>query len=246
MIRLQKLLAQRGIASRRAAERLIAEGRVTVNGARVTEAGTLVDPDRDAVKVDGRRIAADRRPRTYLMLNKPRGVVTTVNDPQGRPTVIDLLRGVKARVFPVGRLDFNSEGLLLLTDDGDLARNLMHPSRGVPKTYRVKVRGVPAPESLRRLARGVMVDGRRTLPARLRTVRAARNAWIEVTVVEGRKHHVRRMLASIGHPVTRLRRTAYAGLRLGRLPPGGYRPLSGSELRRLREAADLDTGAQVL
>lgn len=246
MLRLQKLLAERGVASRRAAEQLIRQGRVTVNGRAVTRPGTLVDPVADAVKVDGRRLPARPASRTYLMLNKPRGVVTTVRDPRGRPTVIDLLRGVKARVFPVGRLDFHSEGLLLLTDDGDLARNLTHPGRGVPRTYRVKVRGQPAPESLRRLARGIVLEGKKTLPARLRVARPGRNAWIEVTVVEGRKHHVRRMLAAVGHPVMRLRRTAFGGVTLGSLPAGRFRRLSAAELSRLRRAAELDTRAQVL
>ena len=160
--------------------------------------------------------------------------------------MIQLLHGVKARVFPVGRLDFQSEGLLLLTDDGDLARSLMHPGRGVPKTYQVKVRGEPTPEALRRLARGIVIDGRKTLPARLRLARPGRNAWVEVTVVEGRKHHVRRMLQAVGHRVLRLRRTAYAGVRLGKLPPGRFRPVSERELRILRRAAELDTAAQVL
>jgi 16S rRNA U516 pseudouridylate synthase RsuA-like enzyme len=144
--RLQKVLAHAGVASRRAAERLILEGRITVNGAVVTELGTKVDPERDAIKVDGKRLAAAPAGRTYLALHKPRGVVTTLSDPEGRPTVKDYLRGIKARVYPVGRLDFASEGLLLLTDDGMLARDLMHPSRGVEKTYLVKVKGQPEPE----------------------------------------------------------------------------------------------------
>ena len=144
MERLQKLLASAGVGSRRAAERLIAQGHVTVNGRVVTRLGTRVDPARDAVKVDGRRVHAPAGARTYLMLHKPAGYVTTLSDPQGRPTVVDLLGDLRARVFPIGRLDFNSEGLLLLTDDGGLARDLMHPRSGVPRTYRVKVRGRPS------------------------------------------------------------------------------------------------------
>lgn len=241
--RLQKVLARAGIASRRAAERLIVEGRVSVNGAPMTRLGSRVDPEKDAIKVDGKRIPDLPAVRTYLMLNKPRGYLTTLADPEGRPTIRDLLRGVRQRVYPVGRLDFHSEGLLLLTDDGDLARNLMHPSRGVAKTYLVKVRGEPSRDSLARLTRGIRVDGRRTLPARVVIARPGPNSWIEVTVVEGRKHQVRRMLETIGHPVQRLRRTRYGGVDLGRLPAGGVRILRPEEVERLRAAARGKGGA---
>lgn len=237
MERLQKLLASAGVASRRAAERLIAEGRVTVNGRAVTRLGVRVDPQADAIKVDGRRVLPRVRAPTYLMLHKPPGYLTTMSDPQGRPTVPDLLRGVKARVFPIGRLDFNSEGLLLMTDDGELARDLMHPRSAVPRTYRVKVRGVPSERALQRISRGLVIDRRRTLPARIRLAGGSRNAWVEVTVTEGRKHHVRRLLSAVGHPVVRLRRTAFGGVLLGRLPAGRFRPLTPREVERLRTAA---------
>jgi pseudouridine synthase len=237
MERLQKVLSRAGIASRRAAEALIAAGRVTVNGAVVTRLGTQVDVERDAIKVDGTRVRdLDPTPQ-YLMLHKPRGVVTTLSDPEGRPTVRDYLQGVRGRVFPVGRLDYASEGLLLLTSDGVLARDLMHPSRAVPKTYVAKVRGTPPAEALRRLASGLVLEGRRTLPARARLLEAGRNPWVEVTVVEGRKHQVRDMLAAVGHPVQRLRRIRYGGVDLGDLPPGAVRPLTPPEVRRLRRAA---------
>ncbi len=235
--RLQKFLARAGVASRRAAERMILEGRISINGQTVTQLGTRVDPESDAVRVDGRRVRTPAREPIYLMLNKPRGYVTTMSDPEGRPTVRDLLEGVPGRVYPVGRLDFASEGLLLLTDDGDLARDLMHPSRAVPKTYLAKVRGKPAEAALERLRTGIVLEGRRTVPASARVVRPGDNSWVEVTVVEGRKHQVRLMLEAVGHPVQRLRRVGYAGVELGRLPPGRLRRLEPEEVASLRRAA---------
>jgi 23S rRNA pseudouridine2605 synthase len=237
MERLQKVLAHAGLASRRAAETLITEGRVTVNGRVVTKLGTQVDPERDAIRVDGARVRSRPQEPLYLALHKPRGVVTTLSDPEGRPTVRDYLHGVKARVYPVGRLDYASEGLLLLTNDGALARDLMHPSRGVPKTYLAKVRGVPGPDALERLAAGIRLEGRRTLPARARVVEGGPNAWVEITVVEGRKHQVRNMLEAVGHPVQRLRRIRYGGVELGDLRPGRLRALHPAEVARLRRAA---------
>lgn len=236
--RLNLALARAGVASRRAADRLIVEGRVTVNGRVVRILGSRVEPGRDRIEVDGRRIGAPPARHTYLMLHKPRGCVTTMRDPEGRPTVHSLLRGVAARVFPVGRLDYHSEGLLLLTDDGELARALMHPSTGVTKTYRAKVRGVPPPEALARLARGIRVDGRPTRPATVELIRrTGTTAWVELVLQEGRKRQVRRMLEAVGHPVQRLRRTRYDGLDLGTLPPGRFRPLTAREVASLRRSA---------
>jgi 23S rRNA pseudouridine2605 synthase/16S rRNA pseudouridine516 synthase len=237
MDRLQKVLARAGVASRRAAERLIEEGRVRVNGKIVTRLGTRVDAQRDAISVDGRRIPNAPSQSLYLMLNKPRGYVCTLSDPEGRPTVRDLLKQVRRRVYPVGRLDFDSEGLLLLTDDGDLARDLTHPSRHVPKTYSVKVRGLPSREALRRLARGIRLDGRRTLPCRVRVAKPGDNSWVEITIHEGRKHQVRRMLAAVGYPVLKLNRIRFGGLRLGNLARGRARYLTPDEVAHLREAA---------
>jgi pseudouridine synthase len=235
--RLQKFLARAGVASRRAAETMIVEGRITVNGQVVTRLGTRVDPERDAIRVDGTRLRASGKSPVYVLLNKPRGYVTTLSDPEGRPTVLDLVRDVPVRVFPVGRLDFHTEGLLLLTNDGDLANTLMHPRHGVEKTYLAKVRGVPGPESIRRLERGVVLEGRPTQPAALAVVRSAPNAsWVEVTVREGRKHQVRRMLEAVGHPVQRLRRIRYGGIRLARLPVGRWRMLTPAEVERLRRS----------
>jgi 23S rRNA pseudouridine2605 synthase len=239
MERLQKALARAGVASRRAAERLIDEGRVTVNGSIVRTQGVRVDPARDAIKVDGKRVPAPAKGRTYLMLNKPRGYVTTLSDPQGRPTIADLVRdarSVHTRVVPVGRLDFNSEGLLILTDDGDLAFDLMHPASGVPKTYAVKVRGEPNPATLRRLRAGITLDGKPARPTHVRIARKGANARLEVTVVEGRKHLVRRLLAAVGHPVSRLKRVRYGPLDLGQLAAGEVRPLIGPEIVKLRRA----------
>jgi 23S rRNA pseudouridine2605 synthase len=234
--RLQKVLAHAGVSSRRAAEKLIVEGRVTVNGAVVSKLGTKVDADRDAIKVDGKRVGAPPSGHTYLAFHKPRGVVTTLNDPEGRPTVKDYLRGIKARVYPVGRLDYASEGLLILTDDGSLARDLMHPSRGVEKTYLVKVAGQPAPEVLSRLSRGIPLDGKRTRPAKVRMARRGDNAWVEISIGEGRNRQVRRMFQAVGHPVQRLRRLAYGGVSLGRLPVGLMRPLTDAEVAELVRA----------
>lgn len=242
--RLNKVLARAGVASRRGADELIRAGRVKVNGSVVRELGTSVDPGHDAIKVDGKRVATVPRSHTYLMLNKPKGYLTTLSDPEDRPTIRDLLRGIRTRVYPVGRLDFQTEGLLLLTDDGDLARDLMHPGSGVTKTYAAKVRGTPTAESLERLRRGVAFEGRRTLPARVSVKRAGRNCWLEIGIVEGRKHQVRKMLIAIGHPVLKLRRVRYDGLSLRGLAAGAVRPLTGAEISLLRRAARGKTGRQ--
>lgn len=241
MERLHKVLASAGVCSRRAAERLMEQGRVQVNGQVVTKPGSQVDPFRDSIAVDGKRLPRVSQRKVYLILNKPRGYVTTLSDPEGRPTVGDLIRPVRTRVFPVGRLDYNSEGLLLVTNDGDLARGLMHPASGVEKTYTVKVRGQPDSGVLDRLRRGISLDGRRASSSGLRVVKrsgASANSWLEVTVTEGRKHLVRRMLQSVGHPVLKLRRTRYDGVRLGKLASGTFRELTARELAGLRQACN--------
>jgi len=234
--RLQKFLARAGVGSRRACEAYIVEGRVTVNGHVVRELGTRVDPEADAVKFDGRKIRSASPTTVVLALNKPRGVVTTMSDPEGRPTVADLLHGLARRVYPVGRLDFHSEGLLLVTDDGTLARDLTHPGKEVPKTYLAKVRGRPDDDALRRVARGILLDGRKTAPARVRVVRPGANVWVEITVTEGRNRLVRRLFEAVGHPVQRLRRIAFGPIELGRLPAGRVRALSADEVAALRSA----------
>ncbi len=248
MERLHKVLASAGICSRRAAERLMEQGRVQVNGRIITRPGSQVDPARDSIAVDGKRLPRTSREKIYLMLNKPRGCVTTLSDPEGRPTIADLIRTVRSRVFPVGRLDFDSEGLLLVTNDGDLAHDLMHPGTGVEKTYTVKVRGQPDENALQRLARGISVDGRRARSSRLRRVKksaSSANSWLEVTVVEGRTHLVRRMLQSVGHTVLKLRRTRYDGIRLGKLAPGTFRHLTARELAGLRRACEAAGRARI-
>jgi 23S rRNA pseudouridine2605 synthase len=262
MERLQKILSRAGVASRRAAEQLMLEGRVTVNGATVRELGTKADAAHDDVRVDGRRIKLPER-HLYILLNKPRGYVTTRSDPQRRPTVIDLLRGVTEYVYPVGRLDFDSEGLLILTNDGDLAAKLTHPRHGVARVYEARVLGVPDAHDLDRLARGVTIDERRTQPASVRMVSGNRHfsrrvgphphaqkdrplerrlsrpaeaagALLEITVREGRHRQVRKMCEAIGHPVTALRRVAIGPIRDAKLKTGHWRELTAQEVSRLK------------
>src|SRR5262245_20383125 len=233
-VRLQKFLADAGIASRREGERMILDGRVEVNGRVVTTLGVRVEPERDRVRVDGRPVRAAGR-RAYYLLNKPKGMITSSSDPEGRPTVVDLLQGVRERVFPVGRLDWNSEGLLILTNDGDLTYRLTHPTNHVPKVYRVKVRGTLQEGDLSLLRRGIVLDGRRTLPARVERISAQVNSWLEVTLYEGRKNQIRRMLERLGHRVQKLKRIAIGPIRDRALKPGEWRRLTPDEVRRLRE-----------
>jgi pseudouridine synthase len=234
--RLQKILARAGVASRRGSEEYLRQGRVTVNGA-VAGVGDKADPAHDAIKVDGRllRLPAGNR---YLLLNKPRGYLVTRSDPQGRPTVYDLLPAKTSRgLFPVGRLDFHSEGLLLLTDDGDLAQLVAHPRHGCTKLYRVRVRGRPDKAVLDRLRAGIVIDGRRTAPAKIRLLRGPagdENAWLEVELGEGRSRQIREMFFRAGHSVKRLKRIAIGSLRDPRLKPGGVREVTQREVARLR------------
>ena len=235
MERLQKILSQAGIASRRASEQLMLEGRVSVNGATVLELGTKADASRDDIRVDGRRIKIPER-HLYLLLNKPRGYVTTRSDPQKRPTVIDLLVGVREYVYPVGRLDYDSEGLLILTNDGDLAARLTHPRHGVARVYEASVLGVPDEHDMKRLAKGVTVDGQRTGPAEVMSLGPSR---LRITVREGRNRQVRKMCDAIGHPVNELRRVAIGPLRDAKLKVGKWRALTAHEVERLRAAVSL-------
>jgi len=234
--RLQKLLSQAGIASRRAAEKLIAEGRVSVNGQTIRAMGVKADPAVDDIRVDGRRVKSAERPR-YILLNKPKGYVTTRSDPQRRPTVIDLLSGVREYVYPVGRLDYDSEGLLLLTNDGDLAARLTHPRHGVERTYEARVAGMPDDEALRRLRTGIPLDGHRTLPATVVLVnerRHDRDGVLSLTIREGRNRQVRRMCEAVGHPVKELRRTRIGPLQDRRLKAGQWRELTAREVEKLK------------
>jgi pseudouridine synthase len=233
MERLQKILSQAGIASRRASEKLMLEGRVSVNGTTITELGTKADPSHDDIRVDGRRIKAAERHR-YLLLNKPRGYVTTRSDPHKRATVLDLLKGVREYIYPVGRLDYDSEGLLILTNDGDLAARLTHPRHGVARVYEARVLGVPDAHDLSRLSKGIAIDGRRTEPAE---VVALGPSLLRITVREGRNRQVRKMCDAIGHPVEELRRVAIGPIRDPRLKTGYWRDLSPQEVEKLRRAA---------
>lgn len=233
-MRLQKFLSRAGIASRRAAEILIRSGRVSVNRRAVSEMGTTVAPSRDAVKVDGRLV---RLPEThrYFILNKPREVVSTLADPQGRATVRDFLPAPASGLFPVGRLDWDAEGLLIFTDDGDLAHRLAHPRHRVERTYHVKVRGEIGEKALRRLRSGLRLEDGRAQAEEVRQLRTARtNSWISLTLREGRHHEVKRLCLAVGHPVQKLRRVSHAGQKLGTLQPGECRSLTTSEVARLR------------
>jgi len=232
--RLQKILAKCGIASRRKAEELIREGLVTVNG-KVATLGMKADLERDHIKVRGKLINKVE-PKTYIVFNKPRKCLTAMSDPHGRPTVKDFLKQVKVRVFPVGRLDFDSEGLLILTNDGEIANILIHPRYKVPKTYHVKIDGFLSEKDIKKLEKGVMLEEGLTAPAIVKEVKKAKaNSWIEITVHEGRKRQIRRMLERIGHPVIRLIRVRIDGIGLGDLAPGEYRYMTPAEIERLKE-----------
>jgi pseudouridine synthase len=236
-VRLQKIISTAGVASRRAAEKLILEGRVSVNGETVLTLGTKADPDADDIRVDGRRIKKAQRLR-YLLLNKPRGYVSTRSDPEKRRTVLDLLKGVREYVYPVGRLDYDSEGLLILTNDGDLAATLMHPRHEVDRVYEAQVLGVPDEHDLDRLARGIVIEGRRTSPASVELLGERRmtgdTSVIRLTIHEGRSRQVRKMCDAIGHPVRALRRVRIGPIADKNLRPGAYRELTAAEVRRLK------------
>lgn len=242
--RLQKIIARAGVASRRAAEAMIREGRVTVNGRVVSELGSKADIEHDHIKVDGKLLRSEREPQRYILLNKPKEVMTTVDDPQGRKTVLDLIKGVRERIFPVGRLDFQSEGLILLTNDGDLAFRVAHPSHGSVKTYHVKVRGVPQERLIEKLQRGITIEGRRTLPCEIEQMRTTGrseeegNSWFEVKLREGRTQQIRRMFKTVGHPVVKLKRVAIGPISDPSLMPGQWRELTPQEVRLLERGAE--------
>jgi 23S rRNA pseudouridine2605 synthase len=232
MERLQKILAKAGIASRRKCEELIKNGRIAVDGQVITELGFKANPAVASITFDGKPIAQEEN--IYILLNKPTGYVTTLSDPQGRPIVTDLLSGIKQRVFPVGRLDFDTSGALILTNDGRLGQFIQHPSHEVNKTYVAIVKGTPSSVRIGKLEKGIMIDGQKTWPARVRIIKSRKiESTLEVTIHEGKKRQIRKMLDAVGHPVKSLKRTAYGELKLGKLEPGEYRLLSLKDLKKI-------------
>ena len=240
--RLQKILSQAGVTSRRKAEQLILEGRVSVNGKTITELGSKADLEQDHIKVDGRLLKRPKR-HTYIAINKPKGVVTTVSDPEGRETVMHLLRGVKDRVFPVGRLDYHSEGLLLLTNDGEFAHRITAPASHVIKTYVVKSNGPLTQEQEREFREGISLRGRKTAPAELKLIKPGANPWYEVKIVEGRQNQIREMFKHFGRLVEKLRRVKIAFLELD-LAPGRWRTLTNKEVERFRKILKLESDGE--
>lgn len=230
--RLQKILAKAGLASRRSAEQLIRDGRIHVNGQKVQEMGYKADPDRDLITCDGKTISFAQK--VYILLNKPAGYVTTLYDPQGRPVVTDLLADIPLRLFPVGRLDLDTEGALLMTNDGALANSILHPKFEVKKTYEAMVAGSPTPESLKHLEQGLEIEGIRTRPAKVQVLkRTPSQTLIKIIIHEGKKRQVRKMFQAIHHRVLHLKRTAYGRLGLGALPLGKYRILSSNDVKKI-------------
>lgn len=244
MVRLQKYLADAGVASRRASEKLIAEGRVSVNGEVIREMGAKVDENYDTVSLDGEVVRLGVK-KEYIMLNKPVGFVTTVSDDKERPTVMELVSDISTRIYPVGRLDYDTEGLLLLTNDGDLTYRITHPKHDISKTYVAEVTGDVSMDTITKLRRGIMLDGKKTSPAEVEVVGATQyGTKIEITIHEGRNRQVRRMFEELGCIVKKLRRTKEAGLTLGHLPLGKWRKLSESEVNMLKKIGTEKQGAR--
>ena len=230
--RLQKIIAEAGIASRRKAEELIQEGRVSIDGRTITKLGTLADLETNKIRVNGKLIIGNKE-KIYILLNKPQNYITSLNDPQDRPKVIDLLKKVHVRVFPVGRLDFDAEGLLLLTNDGALAQRLLHPSFSVPRTYLVKVKGVPDTLTIKNLRTGIRLSDGITSPAKVVLIgKTTHNSWVRVTVTEGKNKLIKRMFAAVRHPVLKLKRITFGSFSLGNLKPGDYTVLPFGEVRK--------------
>lgn len=232
-LRLQKYLARCGLGSRRKCESLIEEGRIFVDGKKVTTLGTKIDPEKQEVRFAGKILKYEEK-KFYILLNKPKGYVTTLSDPQGRPIVTDLVKDIKARLFPVGRLDFNTEGALILTNDGDFSQKIQHPKNNVKKTYEAVVAGYPNKKNLLQLEKGIMLEDKMTAPATLSLQKKfSSSSLITITIHEGRKRQVRKMFAAIGHPVVHLKRIAYGNLYLQNLPKGSYRSLTTKDLQKI-------------
>jgi len=234
LVRLQKLISQAGVASRRKAEELITNGRVRVNGKVVSELGSKADPTKDLIEVDGLRIEPEQ-PRIALLLNKPDGYITSLRDPEGRPTVTKLVDDIPVRLYPVGRLDYHTEGLLILTNDGELAQSIEHPSREIEKIYIAKVKGIPRETGLDQMRRGMNLEGKKLLPVKVRVLESQKNPWFEIVLREGKQNQIRKMFEAIGHPVIRLKRVAIGPLRDDRLQPGEYRFLTPREVNYFKK-----------
>lgn len=233
--RLQKFLAEAGVASRRKSEELIVAGKIKVNGKTVTELGTKIDPRKDEITYLGKKISTKETKHIYIMLHKPEGYVTTAKEQFGRPAVLDLIKGVEERIFPVGRLDYDTSGLLLLTNDGDLTYKLTHPKHDVDKTYIARIYGTPTETDLQKFRRGVFVDGKRTKPAKIQILeKGERICTVEIIIHEGRNRQVRKMCEAIKHPVAQLKRVATGDLKLGDLPKGKFRHLTEKEVKYLK------------
>ena len=234
LLRLQKILAQAGVASRREAEKIILAGRVKVNNTTITELGTKTDPEKDIIQVDGQKLSLAEK-KVYYLLNKPTGYVTTMKDPQGRSTVADLISHIPERVYPVGRLDYDSSGLIIITNDGELANAMAHPKKEVDKYYEAKVTGIPSKEALLKLKKGIMLEDGMTAPARVQILKKDRaKALLEIIIHEGRNRQVRRMCEAIGHKVFKLKRSRFGSIKLGSLPPAKVRLLTPKEVENLR------------
>jgi pseudouridine synthase len=239
IIRLNKFLSKTGVASRREADRLIAEGRIAVNNEIIQTLGAKIDDQKDAVTIDGKRVKSEHQ-FLYLILNKPPGFLVTLKDPLQRPTILDLIPNLKSRVFPVGRLDLDSEGLLLLTNDGELANRLMHPRYGIKKVYLVNVKNIPEPSRLQLLEKGIRIDGKKTAPAKVRLLKSgSKSALVRIELREGRKREVRKMFEAIGHPVRELKRIQFAELNLKNLKRGHWRYLTPTEISNLKKLTSL-------
>ncbi len=238
MIRLQKVLAQAGVASRREAEKMILNGRIKVDGKVIKELGTKVDPEKNDIEVDDRSISKSEK-KVYYLLNKPKGCVTTMKDPRGRPTVNDLLKDIDERVYPVGRLDYDTTGVLIITNDGELANALAHPKKEIDKYYHALVQGVPSNEALKRLRDGVQLEDGKTAPAKVRVLEIKGNkSWLEIIIHEGKNRQVKRMCEAISHKVLRLKRTRFGPLEVNDLAPGKIRALKDGEIEALKKAIE--------
>jgi 23S rRNA pseudouridine2605 synthase len=232
--RIQKIIANAGITSRRKAEELIRQGRVTIDGHTIEALGSLADISQEKLRVDG-KLVAGKPENLYILLYKPKRYITTLDDPQQRPCVLNLVKGIKARIFPVGRLDYDAEGLLLLTNDGALTQKLLHPRYQIPRTYEVKVKGIPPDTAIRALRSGVRLSDGMTHPARVKFLEKTRknNSWVGITVTEGRNKLIKRMFSAVGHPVLKLKRTRFGPFSLGKLKSGEYMVLSPAEIKKL-------------